>query len=80
LRKRSVMVLDSNGNEILRAGRHGNENSCGRGSLAPEPEIAIAWAPYVAASDRARYIVDYANTRILRADFGYHAEQAVPVP
>jgi hypothetical protein len=76
----SVMVLDTSGNEILRVGRYGNEDSRGRQSPVPEPEIAIAWAPYVAASDRALYIMDYGNARILRAQLGYHAEQTVVVP
>jgi hypothetical protein len=61
-------------------GRYGNEDSRGRGSPVPEPEIVIAWAPYVAASDRALYVMDYANARILQADLGYHVEEAVAVP
>jgi RNA polymerase sigma-70 factor (ECF subfamily) len=76
----SVMVLDANGNVIMRLGRYGNADGQGKGSLAPEPDIALSWVLAVEASDRALYISDQGNQRILKAAIGYAVEEAVPAP
>jgi hypothetical protein len=65
------MVIDANGNRIARIGRYGNVDDEG---------IRIAWPRAVTASDRAMYVMDYGNRRILQAALSYHAEETVPVP
>ncbi len=65
----SVVVIDGNGNKVLRVGRYGNVDDDG---------IRFAWVRAVAATDRALYVLDYGNRRILRADLKYAAvEEAV---
>jgi DNA-binding beta-propeller fold protein YncE len=76
----SVMVLDANGNVVLRLGRYGNADSQGKGSLVPEPDIGLGWVLAVEASDKAVYIGDQGNARILKAAIGYAAEETVPAP
>ncbi|MCK5850598.1 MAG: hypothetical protein KAH23_06750, partial [Kiritimatiellae bacterium] len=68
----SVMVIDGNGNRILRIGRYGNPDSQGPGSLVPEPEIAFSWVRAVTAGDHSFYALDYGNRRILKARLSYH--------
>jgi len=75
-----VMVLDANGNVIMRLGRYGNADGQGKGSLAPEPDVALSWVLAVEASDKAVYISDQGNQRILKAAIGYVAEETVPLP
>jgi len=75
-----VVVLDTNGNRILRMGRYGNADSQGPESLVPDPDIGFAWVRAVAASDTALYAMDFGNKRIVKAALGYHAEEEVPVP
>jgi RNA polymerase sigma factor (sigma-70 family) len=74
----SVLVLDANGNHILRLGRRGNADNVGRGG--DDPHIGIAWARSVEASDKAVYIGDAASGLIRKAAIGYAAEETVPVP
>ena len=76
----SVVVLDGNGNKVLRIGRYGNADSQGPKSAVPEPEIGFAWVRGVSATDRALYALDYGNRRILKARLSYAAEETVPVP
>jgi hypothetical protein len=76
----TVMVLDANFNRVARIGNYGNADCNGPQSASPKPEIGLAGPFYVAVSDRSAYIYDGPNCRILRADLGYHAEEAVPVP
>jgi len=75
----SVMVLDANGNKVLRIGRYGNADSRGPGSPVPEPEIGFVWVRGVSATDRALYAYDPGNRRILKAALEYHAEESVPL-
>jgi len=72
----SVMVLDANGNRIMRIGRYGNiddaDETCGK--------IHFAWIRTTAASDTALYVVDSGNRRILKAALKYAAEEELPLP
>jgi NHL repeat-containing protein len=61
-----VVVLDTNGNEITTIGRYGNQDSVG-------PEIAFAWPAAIAASDRAVYVSDVLNRRLIRVKIAYEA-------
>jgi hypothetical protein len=76
----SVMVLDANGNQVLRLGRYGNADCQGKGSLVPEPDIGLGWVLAVEASDKSVYIGDQGNGRIVKAAIGYAAEENVPLP
>lgn len=70
-----VLVLDSNLNRITRIGNYGNVDNAGPRSSRPTPEIGLASPNYVAVADRALYIADQGNKRIVRADLRYHAER-----
>jgi DNA-binding beta-propeller fold protein YncE len=76
----SVMVLDANGNKIVRLGRYGNADCQGKDSLVPEPDIGLHWVLAVAASDRALYISDQGNKRIIKANLSYEVEETLPLP
>jgi hypothetical protein len=72
----SIVVLDTNGNPILRIGRYGNvddnDPKCGG--------IHFVWPRGVAASDTAMYALDHGNLRILKAALSYAAEEIAPAP
>jgi hypothetical protein len=72
----SVVVLDTNGNQIARVGRYGNVDDADE-KLG---KIHFGWIRNVAVSDTAMYVVDQPNRRILKASIGYRAEETVPVP
>ena len=67
---RSVVVLDANGNSILRVGRYGNADNRGPGSA----EIGFCFIKATAVSDKALYAIDYDNKRLLKATLGYENE------
>ncbi|MBM4031252.1 MAG: hypothetical protein FJ291_05635 [Planctomycetes bacterium] len=83
----AVAVLDSNGNLILRIGRHGNVEDgkplkLAGGPAAPRPvggdEVALFHAAYVGThSDRRLFIADAGNARILSVKLDYHATERV---
>ena len=77
-----VVVLDTNGNEIGTFGRYGNQDSAGPESLVPEPGIPLAWPCAVGVSDRAIYVSDILNRRIVRVKLAYKktVTQTVKVP
>jgi len=72
----SVLVLDANSNRVARIGRYGNvddaDPKCGK--------IHFAWMKAVAVSEKALYVTDQANRRILKAALSYAAEETVPAP
>lgn len=83
----SVIVLDTNGNPIIRIGRYGNVED-GQPLIAnggPKAtrriggdEVAIFHAMNVAThTDRRLFISDVGNQRILSVKLGYHAEEVV---
>lgn len=59
-----VVVLDTNGNEILAFGRYGNPDD-------KDPGIALADPRSVAVSDEAAYVGDMTNQRVVRARLSY---------
>jgi hypothetical protein len=73
----SVVVLDSNGNLIVRFGRYGNVDD-------GDPESGgIRFAGRIRAvgvSDTAFYAVDQHNHRLLKAALFYAAEETVAIP
>lgn len=74
-----VHVLDTAGNHLLRFGAYGNQDSAGPASRVPEPQIAFAWPQIVAADQRAVYVADQLNRRIVRIRLAHAAEATVPV-
>jgi hypothetical protein len=74
-----VRVFDAGGSLILRIGSYGNADSHGPESPVPEPEIGLAGVRFLAASDRALYLSDEGNSRIIRVALSYHAEREIPV-
>jgi len=76
----SVRVIDARANPIIRFGGYGNMDSGGPGSAVPTPAIAFAWPQYVAVSDKAVYVSDVINRRIVRVRLAYDAEARCAIP
>jgi hypothetical protein len=84
-----VVVLDTNGNVIMRIGKYGNVDDGvplvkDGGPANPRSvggdEVALARACYVAThTDRRLFIADYGNYRILSVKLGYHATETAAV-
>ena len=74
-----VVVLDTNGNEIMYFGGYGNADSGGPKSSVPQPEIAFAWLLGVGVSEKYAYMGDVVNRRMLRAKKVYAAEKSCPI-
>jgi hypothetical protein len=73
-------MVDTAGNPIVTFGAYGNEDSCGKGSRVPKPDIPMAWPLYVVASDTHVYVGDTINRRIVKVKLGASAEETCPVP
>ncbi len=71
----SITVLDANGNLISRFGEYGNENDQGG-----DGKIPFAWPLSVAVSDRAAYIGDLVNARVVAVKLGAAAEGKCAAP
>ncbi|MCX7803899.1 MAG: sigma-70 family RNA polymerase sigma factor [Planctomycetota bacterium] len=76
----AVMVLDSNGNRVMRAGRYGNVDDTEADVKAGRDGLRFACPKAVAVSDAAVYVHDLGNRRILKAALKYAAEETVPLP
>jgi hypothetical protein len=74
-----VIILDTNGNEITAIGEYGNQDSAGPGSMIPEPEIPFAWPSVVGVSDRAIYVSDLLNRRVVRVNISYTVSKQIPL-
>jgi len=85
--RNSVLVLDANGNQVLRIGTYGNVDDgvplVGAGGPAKPrsvggDEVALFWGNHVAThTDHRLFIADPGNGRILSVKLGYHAEERV---
>jgi len=75
-----VGVLDTTGNEICWFGGYGNPDSAGPGSAIPKPEIPFAWPQAVAVGDRAAYVNDRINQRIVEVKLDYAAVETTAIP
>jgi sugar lactone lactonase YvrE len=76
----SVSVRDNAGNEIARFGHYGNFDAQGPSSAEPQPDIPLGWPVAVGASDRAIYVGDCLNHRVVRVDKTFAAEATCDVP
>ncbi|HOX06706.1 MAG TPA: hypothetical protein PK280_09905 [Planctomycetota bacterium] len=77
-----VGVLDTNGNPVTAFGGYGNAESRGpesKDKALAEPDIAFSWLIGVGATDRAAYMGDSLNRRLLKARLVYAAEEACDV-
>ena len=70
-----VEVLDTNGNPIATFGKYGNQDSRGRGSAVPRPDIPLAWPLTVAVSETHAYVADTLNRRVVKVKLAWAAEQ-----
>jgi hypothetical protein len=77
----SVRAVDNAGNEILTFGRYGNSDSRGPGkdSLVRTPDVPLGWPEAVGVSEKAIYVADVLNRRIVRLLKKYAAEEAAEV-
>ncbi|MBC8871808.1 MAG: SMP-30/gluconolactonase/LRE family protein [Planctomycetes bacterium] len=69
-----VGVIDTAGNEICWFGSYGNQDSAGRESAIPTPDIPLYWPQAVAVGDDAVYIGDRLNRRVVRVNLAYRTE------
>jgi hypothetical protein len=77
---RRFEVIDTEGNLVCRFGRYGNPDNGGEKSPRPVDGVPLNWAYNVAASDRAVYIGDTNNRRIVKVRLDCHAEAECQVP
>ena len=73
--------MDNNANEILSFGQYGNIDSQGPGtnSLIKTPAVPLGWPEAVGVSEKAIYVSDVLNRRIMRLMKKYAAEETVEV-
>jgi len=73
----SVNVVDNTGNQILHFGQYGNADSRGvdADSLVKKPDIPFGWPEAVGVSNKAVYVADVLNRRIVRLLKQYAAEE-----
>ena len=69
----TVSVRDNSDNEIASFGSYGNYDAAG-------PEIPLGWPVTAGASDRAIYVGDALNHRVVRVDKRFALEASVDVP
>ncbi|MCK6470542.1 MAG: hypothetical protein L6R28_02240 [Planctomycetes bacterium] len=84
---RSVAVLDTAGNLILRVGRYGNiddgvplvpEGGPAKPRALGGDEVALVFPAYLAThSDRRLFIADAGNSRIASVKLAYHTEETI---
>ncbi|MFH1762190.1 MAG: FlgD immunoglobulin-like domain containing protein [bacterium] len=67
----SVVIKDKNGNNITRFGDYGNMDSRGPASAIPQPAIPFSYPLAVAVTNKAAYVNDYYNHRIVRVNLNY---------
>jgi hypothetical protein len=72
-----VMVIDSNGNRIMRMGKYGNVDDTEADLKEKEDGLRFAYIRACGATDTAAYVLDQASSRILKAALSYHAEETV---
>jgi len=75
----SVMVIDANGNRIVRLGRYGNVDDTEEDIKAGGDGLRFAWPRALCVSDTALYVCDHGNRRILKAKIYYVVEETIPI-
>lgn len=74
-----VKVVDAGGNFLFSFGEYGNRDSGGPMSSVPVPDIPLFEPNTIAVSDRAVYVYDRRNHRILCVNLTHAAEAEVKV-
>jgi hypothetical protein len=74
-----VEVLDTNGNPLTTFGKYGNQDSRGKGSQVPKPDIPLAWPLTVAVSDTHAYVADTLSRRVAKVKLAWAAEETCEV-
>ncbi len=77
---RRFEVIDTEGNLLCKFGRYGNADNGGKDSPRPVKGVPLNWAYNVTASDKAVYIADTNNRRILKVRLDYRVSALCPVP
>jgi hypothetical protein len=75
-----VTLLDNADNPILVFGGYGNWDAQGPQSAEPKPEIPLGWPVFACATDKAIYVGDTLNHRVVRADKQWAAEAVCKLP
>ena len=77
----SVRIYDNSSTEILKFGAYGNADSRGPGeeSLIKTPDIPLGWPEAVAVSDKALYVADVLNRRIVRLMKTFKSEETCEI-
>jgi hypothetical protein len=77
----SVRAVDNAGNEILSFGAYGNIDARGPGAESPikKPDVPLGWPEAVGVSQKAIYVSDVLNRRIVRMKKVYAAEETCEV-
>jgi hypothetical protein len=71
-----IVVLDTNGNEIMAFGQYGNQDDA---SAEGSPMPLFSWFTGLGVSDRNIYVADGSNRRVLRMKVTYGADETVAV-
>jgi DNA-binding beta-propeller fold protein YncE len=74
-----IKVIDPAGNLIVALGGYGNWDSKGPESSVPVPKIPIRSADGIAVSDKAIYVFDSANRRVVRIKLTEEAKLVLPI-
>ena len=77
---RCVKVVDPAGNLMTAFGGYGNYDSAGPESREPRPAIPLQGVFGIAVSDRAIYVYDPGNRRVLRVRWAYARERVLQIP
>jgi hypothetical protein len=77
---RRIWVVDTEGNRLCVFGRYGNADNGGADSLRPVAGVPMNYGGNVAVSDRAVYIADTHNRRVVKVRLDYRATATCPVP
>ncbi|MBA4388966.1 MAG: hypothetical protein C0404_13375 [Verrucomicrobia bacterium] len=75
-----VMVVDSNGNRIMRVGRYGNVDDSEADLKEDKDGLRFAYLRAATASDSWLVCTDAGNHRLVQAALSYAAEETAPVP
>ncbi|MGE3804546.1 MAG: hypothetical protein AB7K24_07725 [Gemmataceae bacterium] len=74
-----VSIRDNADNEIVRFGGYGNFDCQGPDSKEPKPAIPLGWPVTAGASERAVYVGDCLNHRVVRVDKRFALEASVKI-
>jgi len=74
-----IEVVDTNGNPITTFGKYGNQDSRGKGSAVPGPDIPLAWPVSVVTSDTHAYVADTLSRRVVKVRLSHAVEEVCDI-